>query len=148
MHDDAAQEGEEGFEAVPDPLGEDFAGGVGEAFDVVEVVMIEAEDKGIDDPLDVAVVDEIPLGGVDLAFDADVEAEGMAVESPAFVPVGECRQLMGGFEGKRFLEANTHGRRMVAAIASRRNHPVNERGTEKVEFSVPLAFLQVCRRLV
>ena len=84
--------------------------------------MIEADDEGIDNPLNVTVVDEVPLGRVDLPLDADVEPEGMAVEPPAFMPIGKRRQLMGGFERKRFLQANSHGNGILGSPSSARQH--------------------------
>jgi hypothetical protein len=108
MHDDAAQKRERGLQSIPDPFGENFTRGVGQALDVVQVVVIESKDEGIDDALDIAVVDEIPLGRVDFAFDAHIESERMPVQPTALVPLGERWQLVGGLEGEGFLQANAH----------------------------------------
>lgn len=108
MDDDGGEEGEGGFEVVVDPHGDDFAGGVGEAGDVVEVVVVELFDEGFDGFFDVAVVDEVAFGGIDGAGDDDVEAEGMAVEAAAFMAVGEGGEVVGGLEVEGFGQANVH----------------------------------------
>jgi len=45
--------------------------------------------------LDVAVVDQIPLGRVDFALDDDLEPERMPVQPAALVPGGYVRQAVG-----------------------------------------------------
>src|SRR5438067_1326682 len=57
---------------------------------------------------DVAVVDQITLGRIDLAFDNHIESKRMPVQSPALVAVGKCRQIVRGLEMKRLAQANEH----------------------------------------
>lgn len=49
--------------------------------------MIELSANRFDRRLDVAVVDEMVLPGWDVAFDNDINLEGMAMHAPAFVPL-------------------------------------------------------------
>src|SRR5258706_5468929 len=97
------------FEAPPNPAGEIFTGGIFEAVDSVQVVMIQLLNDRIGGGFDVAVVDEIALFFFDLALDDDFDSKRMAMQAAAFVAVGECRQIVGGFEVGSFAKANIHG---------------------------------------
>ena len=79
--DDAREVGEGGFEALPDPAGEDFAGGVFEAGDVVEVVVVELVVERAEGGVEVGEVADPAEGGVDVAADVDFDAEGVAVQA-------------------------------------------------------------------
>ncbi len=70
--------------------------------------MIEAADDGFGCFLDVTVVDEKSFCGIDIPFDNDVEMEGMAVQSAAFVAIGKRRQMVRGLEVEGFGQANKH----------------------------------------
>lgn len=108
MHDDRCEQGEGRFESVVNPLGENFAGGIGEAFDFVEVVVVEAFNERVGHFFDVAVVDEVSLGRVDFPFDDDVEPEGVAVEAVALVLRRKGRQVVGGLEAEGFRQTYMH----------------------------------------
>lgn len=51
-----AELGQGRFEVLPDPLGENFGGGVFQAFDVVQVVVIETVVKGLESVFDIGEV--------------------------------------------------------------------------------------------
>ena len=101
MDGNAMEGGEEGFEALPEPAGDDFAGGVFEAGDVVEVVVVELVYEGLEGFLDIAEVHK-PAGlRIDGATEGEVDLVGVAVQASALVAGGDFGEAIGGFEGKR-----------------------------------------------
>ena len=75
---------------MPDPLGEVFAGGVVEPWQVVQVVVVEALVERLEDGLDLGEIAN-PAGiRIDIAFDIDGDAELMAMQAPALVA---CRYM-------------------------------------------------------
>ena len=73
MDDQDSQHGEEGLDLVPDPLGDDLAGGVFQAGDFVQVEMVETAHDRVDHALDFAVIDQVTLLGGHFAFNDYVE---------------------------------------------------------------------------
>jgi len=61
--------------------------------------------------LDVAVIDQVTLGGIDIALDDHFEAKRMSMQSPAFVPIGKRRQIVGRLKVKCFRQSHAHLRR-------------------------------------
>jgi hypothetical protein len=120
--DDAAQVGKCGFEAFPDPAGEDFAGGVFEAGDVVEVVVVELVVERAESGVEVGEVADPAQGWVDFAADVDFDSEGMAVQARAFVPGGHVGQLVGRFESEFFEDFHLVGCRCLRLFKFRRLH--------------------------
>ena len=102
FYDDAAEIGEGGFEALPDPASDDFAGGVFEAGDVVEVVVVELLVERAEGGVEVGEVADPAEGLVEVAADVDLDAEGMAVQARALVAGWDVGQLVCGFETKLF----------------------------------------------
>ena len=100
--DDAAEGGERGFETLPDPAGEDFAGWVFEAGDVVEVVVVELIVERTEGSVEVGEVTDPAECFVEVAADVDFDAEGMAVQARALVAGGNVGQLVCGFEAELF----------------------------------------------
>ena len=101
---DAVELGDAGLEALPDPEGEVFAGGVFEAGDFVEEAVVELVVQRPKPVLELTKVDE-PAGlGVDGSADGDFDAEGVAVEAGAFVALGYVGEAVGGLEGELFGE--------------------------------------------
>jgi hypothetical protein len=96
----AMQERELRFEALPEPASDVFAGGVFEAGDLVEVVVIELVFEGLEDLLDVTEVHEPAGVRIDGAAEGEVDFEGVAVEAGAFVGGGNLGEAMSGFEGE------------------------------------------------
>jgi hypothetical protein len=64
--------------------------------------MIELLDDRFGGLLDVAIVDQIALFGVNIAFDDDVEAEGVAMEPAALVAVGKVGRSCAASKWKVF----------------------------------------------
>lgn len=123
----ARQFREQGFDLLPDPLGQHFAGGVFQAGDVVQVVVVELFVDRLEDRLDLGEVAN-PAGiGVDLAFDMQGDAEGVAVQATAFVPSG------------------TWGRRWAASKMNSLNNSTVQRSREMaVDQALSRAVYQVC----
>ncbi len=94
------EQGELGMDAIPEPFGDHFAGGVFEAVDLIEEVMIELKAEGFEDFGDVAVVDEVTTIFGNFAGDDDFSAEGVAVHATTLVPFGKRGEEVGGFEGE------------------------------------------------
>src|SRR6185503_1867594 len=108
MDDDGGKLWKGGAKAVPEPLGKNLAGGVEEAFDLVQAVVVEPLHDRFGGGLDVAVVDQVALLRGDVAFDDDVEAERVAVQPPALVVRGERRQVVGRLEVEGFAQSYAH----------------------------------------
>ena len=58
--------------------------------------------------LDVAVVDEVTLGRIDLAFDDDIKPKRVPVQPPAFMVGRERRQVVCRLEVEGFGESDEH----------------------------------------
>lgn len=99
---DDFQIGQCGFDLVPDVFAEVFSRGVGQAFHRIEQLMVELVDEGRDSLLDVAVVHEITLGGIDLTCDDDFDFEGVPMQSPTLVPLRESGQPVSGIKTEGF----------------------------------------------
>lgn len=104
FHDDAAEAFERGREAVPNPAGEDFTGGILEAGDVVEIVVVELLVEGTEGGVQVGEVANPAEGWVDLTADVDLDTERMAVQARAFVAGGHVGEAMCGLEAKFFKD--------------------------------------------
>ena len=98
----AGQFRQDRLELFPEPLGDDFAGGIFQAGNVIEVVVIQLLIERLEDLLDLGEVTDPAGVGIDLAFDVDGDAEGVAVQPSAFVPGGDVGEAMGGLENKLF----------------------------------------------
>src|SRR5690606_17996063 len=104
-----AQGGEGGFQFPPDPAGDVFAGGVFEAFDVVEKTVVEALQDGLEHRLDIGEIHQPAAGFPGLPSDVQGHLEGVAMEAAALVARRYVGQEVGGFEAE-FLE-DFHGGR-------------------------------------
>ena len=80
------------LQIIPDPFGDDFAGGVFKAGDVVQIMVVELFPVGLEGFGDFRVVHQPAELLVALAGDDDFGAEAVAVEAPAFVILGQVRQ--------------------------------------------------------
>jgi hypothetical protein len=70
--------------------------------------MIQLRDDRIDGGLDVAVVDQIALGRIDLALDNHVESKGMPMQPTTFMIGWKRRQVVRGFEMELLGQADKH----------------------------------------
>ena len=102
MDADGAEFRQQRLEFVPDPLGEDFAGGVFQARNIVEVVVVQALVERLEDRLDFREVTNPASVRVDLAAQVNRNLERVTVQAAAFVAVRYVGQAMGGFEGELF----------------------------------------------
>lgn len=99
MDDEAFEAGDGRFQALPNPVREDFAGGVGEAVDVVEAVVIELLEEGSEVAFEFGEVDDEAGARIEGALDDEANAEGVSVEAGAGMSFGEGGQEVGGLEG-------------------------------------------------
>jgi hypothetical protein len=99
---DAGQLGKERFELLPDPFGDDFAGRVIQARNIVQIVMVELLVEWLEDRFDLREIPNPAGVRVDLAFDIDGNAEGMAMQASTFMPLGHMGKAVGRFENKLF----------------------------------------------
>jgi hypothetical protein len=129
VNDNRAQQGQRWLELFPNPGPKNFAGGVFQAVDFVQIEMIQPLQDRLGGGFDVAVIDQVSPGGIDLAFHDHIEPKGMAMQSTAFVTVGESGQIMGGFKVKSFAEADEHWgnfKEMVAIVERWESAPLRE----------------------
>ncbi len=97
---DSVELGKYGLEALPDPVRQQFAGGVLKAVDLVEEPMIECLVQRGPGLRNIAVVQEDTLLCIDCASYADINLEGMSVHAATLVAVRKCRQPMSGFKAE------------------------------------------------
>ena len=102
MDTDTGQLGKKGLELLPDPFGDDFAGGVFQTGDIVQIVMVELLVEWLEDRFDLRKIPNPAGVRVDLAFDIDGNAEGMAMQASTFMPLGHMGKAVGRFEHKLF----------------------------------------------
>ena len=79
MDADLRQLRQQGLDLVPDPLGDHFAGGVLQARNVVQVVVVELLEDRFEDRLDLGEVTNPAGMGIDFTFDVDGNSEGVTV---------------------------------------------------------------------
>ncbi len=100
MDGDLSKQWQLRLEMIPNPLSQHFAGGILQASDFIEALMVELLPQRHHRLLDLAIVNEVSLVLRDLTFHHDIHPEGVAVHPPAFVPVRERRQPMRRFKAK------------------------------------------------
>lgn len=103
MDADSTELWQQGLEFLPDPLGQDFAGRILQARDIVQIVVIQALVQRLEDRLDLREVANPAGMRVDIAREMDGNLERVAMQAPALVPFGDVGQAMGGLESE-FLE--------------------------------------------
>lgn len=100
---DRAQFRQQWFQFIPDEFGQDFAGRVFQAGNVVQVVVIQALVERLENRFDLGEVADPACVRIEVAAQVNRHFERVAVKAPALVAVRYVRQAMGGFECK-FLE--------------------------------------------
>ncbi len=108
MHHDLGEEWERRLELSPDPDGDHFTGRILETLDLVEDPVIQSSLEGLNGLLDVAIVDQKALIGIDVPLDDHLNAERVAVHAPTLVPLGKTRKKVSGFEAECFDQSNMH----------------------------------------
>lgn len=101
--------GDLGGDFVPEVFGDLLGGGVGQAWDFVEILMVEGVNDRLDDSLEVAIIHEPPRRGIDLAGGVDIDAVGVSMHSATAVARGDAGEAMGGGKRKCLDEFNFHG---------------------------------------
>jgi len=102
VNTNARELGQQWLEFLPDPLGEVFAGGVVEAGQIVQVIVIETLVERLEDGLDLGEVAN-PAGlWIDIAFDINGDAERVAMQASALVPGRYVGEAVCRFEGEFF----------------------------------------------
>jgi hypothetical protein len=96
------------FEALPNPDSNIFAGGVFEAGDFVEIMVIKLIEDGLASIANVGVVHDPAHFGVALSFDDDFGAEAMAMQAAALMIGRDMREHVGGLEVEYFSELEFH----------------------------------------
>jgi hypothetical protein len=87
---------------MPKPGGEVFDGGIWEAFDLVEVGVIENVEEGGHGDADAGVVVNPAHVRVDFAFDDNFDFEAVAMHLAARMVGGDVGEGLGCFEGEIF----------------------------------------------
>jgi len=113
VYDDLAEQGQYRFDLVPEPFGQVLARGVGQARDLVEVIVVEAPNDRVHHFLDVAVIDEIAFFRIDFPFDDDIEPERVAVETAALVVGRKRGEVVRRLEMKLLDQPDVHGSRGI-----------------------------------
>ena len=98
MHDKLAQCRQCRFELAPDPACQVFAGRIFQARNVVETMMIEPLEQGLERSLHVSEVHYPSRFRARLALDMDFDAERVSVQARAFVSGWNIRQPVRGFD--------------------------------------------------
>lgn len=121
VHAHLGQLRQQRLELLPDPAAEVLAGGVFQAGNVVQVVVVELIVDRFEDLLDLREVSNPAGMRVDLTLDVDGGPERVAVQAAALVPGGHVGQAVGGFEGELFEQfqwcAFRSGKRGLQEIA-------------------------------
>ena len=94
------QQRQRGFELLPYPGGQHFAGRILQPRNVVEIVMVQAVVQGLERGFDVTEVHHPARLLADLPADVDFDAERVTVQSGALVSGWHLGQTMRGFDGK------------------------------------------------
>ncbi len=109
MDDDLAESGKKWCQPTPKPRSHVFYGGILQAFDVIEIRMIQHVHERIHGPADLRVIVDPADLIVDYALDANLNLEAVPVHALAFVVARKCGQGLGGFKTEVFGQAAFHG---------------------------------------
>jgi len=90
------------LQLVPDPFRQVFAGWIVEAWNIVQIVVIEALVKRLEDCFYLGKVTYPPGVWIDIASQIDCYPERMPVQAAALVALGNVGETMGRLEGKLF----------------------------------------------
>ena len=102
MHDHLVQSGQRGRQALEDPARQHLAGGILQALDIVEVMMIELVEQRRERRFDVGEVHHPAQRGIGLTLDMDLDAERMSVQARALVARRHVRKAVSRFDMEFF----------------------------------------------
>ncbi len=108
MNDDLAESGQLRGEFAPEPRGHVFDGGVFQAFDFVQIRMIEAFHERLHGATDFRMIVEPADLLIDHALDADLHLKAMTVHALALVVAGQRGEGLGGFKAEVLGDAAFH----------------------------------------
>ena len=100
LYDDFGKLGEAGLQPFPYPLRKDFAGGVFEAFDIIEAMMVELVKQGLKGPPQIGEVHYPARFLAHGTADVDFDPEGVSVHAGTFVPLRDIGQPVGRLDLK------------------------------------------------
>ena len=104
----ADNSGKTRLSAIINPNRQHFAGGIAQAFNFVQIMVIEHFDRRFRGPLNIAIINQISLGRINLPFHDHIEMKRVTMQPPAFVPFGKRRQIVRGLKMERFTKSNKH----------------------------------------
>lgn len=122
MDANARQFGKKRFELLPDPFGNDFAGWVFQARDVIQIIVVELFVERFEDRLDLGEVTNPAGMGVNVAFDINRYTEGVPVQASAFMAFRDVGEVVSGLEHKLFEQFHAISLRQCGIA------PCNRRG--------------------
>jgi hypothetical protein len=99
-NDDLGQVRDRGPQAIPDPFREDFAGGVVEPFDLVEVVVVEAGQERGEGARQLAEVLNPTRFFPDRSVHVHSDPVGVSVQACTLMARGYVREPVGRLEGE------------------------------------------------
>ena len=102
MNADRAEFRQQGLHFIPDEFGQDFAGRVFQAGNVVQVVVIQTLVQRLENRLDLREVADPAGVRIEVAAQVQRHFERVTVQASALVAVRDVRQAVGGFESKLF----------------------------------------------
>ena len=110
MHHDRGEQGKGGLQLIPNPFGQALAGRVVQAWDVVQIVMVQLVVQRLEGALHIGKVHHPAHLRVQRTADMQLYPERMAVQAGALMAFRHIRQAVGGFE-REGLE-DVHGMRL------------------------------------
>ena len=109
MDDDPGQAGHIGAQALEYPTGEVLAGGIIQAIDIVEIVVIEAIVERLETRLEVAEIHDPSENGIGRPFHMQLHAERVPMQPCTLVPFGHIRQTVGCLDVECLEDAHRTG---------------------------------------
>ena len=119
------------LQALPQPFGQHLAGGVLEAFDVVQASMVELLAQRLHRCRDLPVVHEVAGLGIDFTLDHDLDTKGVSVHAPALMPLRKRGQPVCGLEAEGFDETDGHGGEEATRRSRRAGNEATKGGSHR-----------------
>lgn len=118
MHHDLTQQRQARMQLLPDPAREILAGGIFQSRDLVEIVMIEAVEGGLERGAHIGEVHYPAAVRIHRAADVYFDPEGMTMQARALVACRNVGQAMRGFnrEYAEYVHAALRRRELEAQL--------------------------------